>query len=125
MHQGAPAALGGMAAAEQERQRVERARVALATLRYRLQRPEMARHMLPWSPPAHPRAASARDADAASARLTGQGMRSRWPGRVAIAASRGRLESRTSARHLFRRRKSECPWGAGRWAPSRLGWDES
>jgi hypothetical protein len=37
--------------AEQERQRVEQARVALATLRYRLQRPEMARHMLPWSPP--------------------------------------------------------------------------
>ena len=37
--------------AEQERQRVQQAQVALATLRYRLQRPEMARHMLPWSPP--------------------------------------------------------------------------
>lgn len=47
----APAAPGAVAAAEQERQRVEQARVALATLRYRLQRPEMARHMLPWSPP--------------------------------------------------------------------------
>jgi hypothetical protein len=38
------------AAAEQERRRLERARADLATLRYRIARPEMAAHMLPWTP---------------------------------------------------------------------------
>ena len=38
------------ASAEIERQRVARALVERETLRFRLARPEMARHMLPWSP---------------------------------------------------------------------------
>jgi hypothetical protein len=42
------------AAAESERQRVARALVERETLRFRLARPELARHMLPWSPPCPP-----------------------------------------------------------------------